>query len=200
MAQMNHLNGNIICAVDCETTGLDFEKHEIVEIAFLPLDYELRIRKDVPFFDIKIRPENIEDIDWQAFKVSNTDFYKLQESGMDKWEAADLFVEWCEKLKLPENKRIMPLAQNWNFDSIFIKKWLGPKTFEFYIDGRYRDTMTTALYLNDRAYHKGEQIPFPKVNLSYLASQLKISHDRAHTALGDCMVTAEIYKEILTFS
>ena len=118
---------------------------------------------------------------------------------MDKYEAADLFVEWFYKLKLAENKRIMPLAHNWTFDSSFIKKWLGPKTYGFHIDGRYRDSMSIAQYINDKADHKNERIPFPKVNLSYIASQLKIPHESAHTALGDCVVTGEVYRELVKF-
>jgi DNA polymerase III epsilon subunit-like protein len=194
---MIHLNGFIICAIDCETTGLDPEIHEIVEITFLPLDSNLDPRKDIPFFDIRMKPENEDSIDWNAFKVNKTDYYKLMQEGMDKWDAAELFVEWFEKLKLPPNKRIMPLAHNWAFDCEFVKKWLGPKTFHYHIDGRYRDTMVTALQLNDVADINNTQIPFPKVKLDYVASQLKIPHERAHTALGDCLVTAQVYKGLL---
>jgi len=196
---MIHLNGHQICVIDCETTGLDPSVNEVIEVAFLPLDFNLNPRKDVPFFDVKIKPENLDDIEPGALKVNQVDFMKLLSEGMDKYEAADLFVDWFDKLRLAENKRILPLAHNWNFDCNFIKAWLGPKTFEFHIDGRYRDSMAVAQYINDRADHKLQSIPFPKVNLSYIASQLKIPHDRAHTALGDCVVTGEVYKELLTF-
>ena len=188
----------MICAIDCETTGLDPEVHEIVEITFLPLDFNLQPRKDVPFFDIQIRPENEELIDFEAFKINNVDYYKLMQTGMDKYDAAELFVEWFGKLRLLETKRIMPLAHNWEFDCEFIKKWLGPKTFHYHIDGRYRDTMSTAQFINDKADSAGRAIPFPKVNLSYIASQLKVTHNNAHTALGDCIVTAQVYKELIT--
>jgi DNA polymerase III epsilon subunit-like protein len=196
---MIHLNGHIICVIDTETTGLNPDVNEIIEISVLPLDFNLEPRKDVPFFDIQIKPENEDAIDHDAFKVNKTDFYKLMQTGMDKYDAAELFVEWFDKLKLAENKRIMPLAHNWSFDCEFIKKWLGPKTFHYHIDGRYRDSMSTAQYINDRADSKGQSIPFPKVNLGYIASQLKIPHDNAHTALGDCIVTGQVYKELIKF-
>lgn len=197
---MIHLNGNMICVIDVETTGLDPENHEIVEVCFLPLDAKLEVRRDIVPFDIKIKPEKIDNINWEAFKINKTDFFKLCETGMDKYEAADLFEQWVEKLGLPDRKRISPLAHNWKFDNAFIREWLSPPTSGLWIDGRSRDTMEVALYLNDRADHRNEQIPFPKVNLGYLASQLKIQGGKAHTALGDCITTAKVYKELIKMS
>lgn len=192
-----HLNGNVLCAIDCETTGLIPGKHEIVEICFLPLDANLKPKRDIVPFDIQIRPDNTDDIDWDSFKVTKIDFARLCQSGIDKYDAADLFERWAEKLQLAMNKRISPLAHNWVFDSAFIRAWLGPKTYEYYIDGRYRDVMSTGLYLDDVEDRKNERIPFPKVNLSYMASQLRVPHERAHSALGDCITTAEVYRELV---
>jgi len=195
---MIHLNGHALCAIDCETTGLDPERHEIVEVAFLPLDSNLKPRRDVPFFEIIIRPDNLDEIDWNAFKVNQSNFTELIAKGLDKYDAADLFVEWVSRLKLAYGKRIMPLAHNWAFDMQFIKKWLGPSTFHEHIDGRHRDTMTACQFLNDIADRRAEQTPFAKVNLGYVATTMKIPHVRAHTAMGDCLVTAQVYNELVT--
>ena len=192
-----HLNGNILCAIDCETTGLDPNVHEIVEVCFLPLNSNLEPRRDIVPFDIQIRPENLDIIDFDAFKINKIDFYKLCQTAMDKHQAADLFESWANKLNLAHSKRISPLAHNWLFDAQFIKSWLGPKTYEFYIDGRYRDTLCASLYENDKADRRAECVPFSKVNLTWLATTLKIEHERAHTALGDCLVTAQVYRDMV---
>ena len=194
---MIHLNGNVLCAIDVETTGLKAGHHEIVQVCFLPLDGDLKPRRDVVPFDLNLKVEFEDRIDWDAFRVTKINFFKHQQTAMDKYEAADLFDGWVQKLKLPERKRISPLAHNWIFDAGFIKDWLGPTSFETVIDGRYRDTMTLALGINDIYDRNNEPIPFPKVNLSYIASQLKIAHENAHSALGDCVVTAEVYKGLL---
>jgi DNA polymerase III epsilon subunit-like protein len=41
------------------------------------------------------------------------------------------------------------------------------------------------------------EIPFPKVNLQYLCSQLKVERDRSHEAMQDCVATAEVYRKML---
>jgi DNA polymerase III epsilon subunit-like protein len=192
---MLHLNGNLLCAIDCETTGLYVGTHEICEICILPLDGDLKVRRDVIPFNLFIKPEK--DVNVDSLAVSQTTLFEIIQKGMDKYEAADLFQEWYDKLKLPEFKRISPLAHNWPFDREFIREWLGVKCFEQTIDGRFRDTMSTALAINDLYDRKNEMIPYPKVKLSYIASCLKLDYDRVHNALDDCVLTAKVYRELL---
>jgi len=198
MSNMVHLNGNILCAVDVETTGRDPEKHDIIQIAVLPLDSQIKPRKDILPFYMEIAPRRPENAELSAGGVNKLQLAKIINEGMDSYRAADLLEEWFLKLKLPENKRISPLAQNWCFDRGFLIQWLGPRMFEFIFDGRYRDTMTAALYCNDKADFMGEAFPYPKVNLEYLSSQLKVENIKAHDALSDCVTTAEVYRRMLT--
>jgi DNA polymerase III epsilon subunit-like protein len=193
---MIHLNGNMLCAVDVETTGEIPGHHDMWQVCFLPLNEKLEPSKEVlPFYmDLLIkRPENV---NLEAIKNQHR-FIESQKGGVDPWFAADLFDEWFQKLNLGFRKMISPLAQNWVFDRGFVADWMGNESFNQYVDARYRDTMVAALYLNDAADFAVEQTPFPKVNLAYLCSQLKIEHDKAHDALADCVVTAEIYRKMV---
>jgi len=194
---MKHLNGHLLCVVDTEVTGLIPGKHEIFEICILPLNAKLEVSREHLPFNIKIKPEKTEDIAWEVLNVTQTSFMELCNTGMDKWEAADLFVSWYEKLDLPNNKRICPLAHNWVFDKPFIQDWLGFAEFNLRFDGRYRDTMSLALAINDHHDSRNEPCPFPKCNLSYLAATLKIDYDKIHTALDDCVLTTKVYKELI---
>lgn len=196
MKSMIHLNGNILCVIDCETTGCIPGHHDMWQICILPLNEKLEPENGIlPFYHDLIvkRPENI---DLPALK-NRAEFINAQTNGLDADFSATLFDEWFDRLKLGFRKRIVPLAQNWVFDRGFIIDWLGNVAFNQQFDACYRDLIPTTLYLNDVADFEIEQTPFPKVNLAYLCSQLKIEHLKAHNALADCVATAKIYKRLV---
>lgn len=197
---MKHLNGNLICSIDIETTGLNAFEHEIYQLAVVPLDNMLNPHPRYLPFLVNMKPDKVETIDWDGVKkVGGTNRLKeALKTGIDKFKCADYLVEWFDALKLPEFKKICPLAQNWaGIDKAFIQEWLGQQTFDMLFSPWYRDTMSAALFLNDRADILNERVPFPKVNLSYLCSQLNVPHVRAHDATADALVTAEVYKKLI---
>ncbi len=194
-----NLNGNLLCAVDVETTGLNPEKHDIIEIAVLPLDNDFKPQKQslVPWFHMTMKPRRPENIDLDALEVNRSKLVEICNNALDADRVADLFMEWFEKLNLGIEKRISPLAHNWIFDVTMIRNWIGPLSTELIFDGRYRDTMAFALSQNDCAEQRGTLCPYPKVNLKYLASTLKVDSPDAHNALPDCRITAEIYTKMI---
>lgn len=192
---MIHLNGNHLCVIDVETTGTIPGYHDLIQVAFLPLDSKLEPRQDILPFYCDLQPKRPENWDPESSKVTRTTLLDVQERGIEPYRAADLFDEWLLQFKFAPNKRLSPLAHNWPFDRGFIIDWLGRESFNQYIDGRYRDSMAVALYENDRADFMTEPYPFAKVNLPWLAKQYNIPHDRAHDALADCLVTAKVYKK-----
>ncbi len=199
---MQHWNGNQVCVMDVETTGLDPNWHEMIQICILPLDSDLKPRQDVAPFYINLKPDNPERADPKALKINGLKLAEIAVSGYDREKARDLLEAWVAQLKLPAtkwgtSKKIIPLGQNYPFDRSFIQAWLGNEEYNQYFDYHNRDTMCAALYLNDRAAMHGESVPFPKVNLKYLASQLKIQHDRGHDSLQDCVVTAKVYRAMV---
>ncbi len=192
-----HLNGSVMCAIDVETTGTDPRLHDIIEIAIVPLDSNLKPLKTILPFSMLLQPGRPQNIKQSATRVHGHTLVELQRDGVEPFKAADLFDEWFERLHLPFGKRIVPLAHNWPFDRSFIKSWLGEEHFNQYFSALYRDTMVASQYFNDRAAFHNEQVPFNKVNLTYLAAQLEVPHEYAHSALHDCLVTAQIYHKLM---
>ena len=200
---MLHWWGNQLCAIDCETTGLDDYWNEIIQLCILPLDSDIKVRKDVVPFNIYIKPDNIEDVDPKALEVNKIKLETLMTHGFDKETAINLLEDWIEnKLGLPRSqggkpKKIVPLGQNYAFDRGFIQRWLGVEQYNEWFDYHYKDTMNTANYLNDRAAMQCEEVPFKKVNLRYLASTFGIPNENAHDAFADCVMCAQVYRKML---
>lgn len=193
-----HLNGNVCCAVDVETTGLIAGYHEIWQICVLPLDSLYKPSKEImPFYqELKIsKPDLIEKnairgVDRNAFAIK-------QKRALDPFDAADLFEEWFLRLKLPIYKKIVPLAQNWPFDRAFLLEWLGFSSFNDFFHPHYRDAMAAAIFLMDIASFRGERVLLSKFNLAELCGKTNVTNDKAHDAMQDCRATAEVYKRLI---
>lgn len=190
-----HLNGNLLCAVDVETTGLDSEKHDIWHLCILPLDSNIKPIKELfPFYTL-LKPARPENADPKAIN-KNTLAHSLLR-GLDSDRAADMLYEWFKKIGLALDKKLCPLAQNWPFDNRFLYKWLGFQQFEEIFHPWYRDLLPTSLYLNDCADLNAEPVPYAKSNLSYLCAKLEVTNETPHDPLSDCVATAECYRRIM---
>lgn len=194
---MIHLNGNLLCAIDTETTGLTAGYHDLIEIAIIPLNSELEPVPDIIPFNLMLKPKRPENADPEAVNKQGRTLADIILRGMEPWRAVDLFDEWFQRLGLAPGKKISPLAHNWPFDRSFIQDWLDKATFEQFIDGRFRDSMAAGLFLNDLADLHQEPYPFHKLTLGSLAAKFSLPFEKAHTALEDALMCAQIYKRML---
>ena len=196
---MIHLNGNLLCAIGIETTGTKVGLHDIVQICVMPLDSTIKPHSTLMPFDLVLKPDRLDQIDIEDVKINKLRLANYALTGFDPFEAADLFADWYKTLGLRENKKIMPLAYNWALMRPFLEEWLGTCNFEYHFDERYREIVSTALYLDDRADIEIEQFPFAKVNLQYLTTTLRLPFepDRKHEAIYSCATIAAVYRELL---
>lgn len=198
---MLHLNGNLLCAVDVETTGVTPGYHDLIQVAILPLDSNIKPLQTVVPFYMNLMPQRPENIDYKAQQVSKLTMLELMKNSVEPDVAEDMLAYWYDKLNLPltttGQKKLMPLWSNGSFDKSFLLEWLGRERYDSIFSFHERDTQSLALYLNDRFYQHVEKVPFPKVGVKYLASCFGIINHKAHDALSDCFTTAEIYRRLL---
>lgn len=195
--------------VDTETTGLNPNKHDIIQIAAIALNFNFTPDKTVQPFYMYIKPahypyngsekeiaEYTTDIQ-PAMNVNKLSMKKIMDIGFEPIKAAELFEEWW---KFMGSQPVEPLCQNYPFDSSFLKAWLGPLNYEHMFSRYFRDTYTAARFLRDRSSFLGEKDPFPSgQGLKKLCDALGIALDRGHDAFNDCIATAEVYKACCTY-
>lgn len=194
-----HVNNNIVCSLDVETTGLNPTYHEIIQLAIIPLDNWLEPRKDLPLLDLIIKPQHIHRIDEEAMTVNKIRLNDIIQKGIPTETAKMLFEHWYKKLRLQENKRIMPLGFNCaGFDLPFIREWLGFTMAGEHFHGFCRDVLQAVNYLNDVADFHAEEVPFPKLKLRDVANRVGIEVETVHDAVYDSYICQQTYKRLLS--
>jgi len=193
-----NLNGNMMVAVDVETTGRVAGYHEIIQIAVVPLTSEIEPVPDINPFYMNIAPAQPERCEHGAQMVHGLDINELVNNSPDSWKVADLFDEWFQNLDLPYQRSLMPLAHNWAFERGFLMHWLGIESFNQFFHPHPRDTMLFALSINDAASYHGLKTPFPYVSLGAVCKKYGIKIENAHDALSDALAEAELYKAMLS--
>lgn len=192
---------NIRAVIDTETTGLIAGYHEMIQLAIIPINHRWeRIRELTPFI-LNLKPDYPERIDPKAMTV-NKKMAALAD-GIEQITGVDLFESWYEKVEAyctinGYDPRLQPLGQNYGFDRNFIAKWMGDDLYAQRFHYHYRDTLHSALYINDHAVNNGNEPPFQKVSLTDLATALHVPFDNAHDAVADCMICLEVYKKLLS--
>lgn len=166
--------------IDIETTGLSLIKHEIIEIGCVVTNSKLEVMEE---FELKIKPENIQNADPVALKVNHYDPLNWR----DAQSLKDGMKIFSEKVK-----DCIMVGQNVAFDSGFLE---------------YAYTQTGIT--NTMHYHKLDtvSIAFAKLHkepdvkhfsLRELCLRFDIKNEGAHTGLGDARATFLLYKKLMS--
>lgn len=193
-----NMNGNILCAVDVETTGVLAGYNEIIQIACLPLNQHFEPHPDMRFFYLNMAPTHFDRISKEAEQKHGIKQEALRDC-VSQERGIELFEEWYRKLELPFSRRLVPLAHSWSFERGFLTHWLGLDALNDMWHVHPRDTMTLAASINDLYVWHGRKHPFPLLGLGSLCRRFDIELDNAHDALSDCLGTAKLYAEMMRF-
>ncbi len=176
----------INAAIDVETTGLVAGKHEIVEICVLLHDDDFH---PIDRFVSKIRPLRPDLADPKAMEVNGLSLTALKGEATPS-QVRNALNQWHEEVC--DNKKIIPLGQNYAFDKGFLELFLGKETFyPSMFHYHYRDTMLLAKGLQDSGLLRLDYI-----NLKSMCKHFNVRCD-SHTAYGDASATLQIYRKLL---
>ncbi len=174
--------------IDTETTGLDVERHEIIEIGCVLVEQDWDTEDGVPSFrvfdefDIKIKPEQLGTADPVSLRVNG---YTNEEwvDAISKEEAMKLFSE--------KTVGAIMVGHNVSFDSAFLDKVLKSTGYGNQMHYLKLDTISIAfakLNLNET---------IEKYSLRSLCEYFGIANEHSHRALSDARATFELYKKLI---
>lgn len=165
--------------IDIETTGLNMLKHEIIEIGCVITTPEFKVLEE---FELKIKPEHIENADKTALKVNHYD--------AKDWVLAHALPE-AMKLFSEKVKNCIMVGQNVAFDSGFLEYAFAKTGIQNSMHYHKLDTISMAW----AKFHKDED--FDHFSLREMCARFGIKNERAHTALSDARATFELYKKLV---
>lgn len=173
--------------IDTETSGLDSDKHEIIELAVVLVRQVDRPGKGpklevIAEKDWKIKMENREAAEDQALRVNGY-------NEVDWMFALDLEQAMKEFSKLTEGATFV--SHNLTFDYGFISRAFQKTGVENKMHYGKLDTISIAFA---RLYDIPQASSF---SLKALAALFKIENKKAHTALADTVTLVEIYKKMM---
>jgi DNA polymerase-3 subunit epsilon len=177
---------HILAFIDTESTGLDPERHELISIGVVLVSQdwsgERPIFEKSDEFELKIKPERIEDADPVALRVN-------------KYDPAD----WIFAYNLPEAMKILSektkdaimVSHNIAFDYMFLEKAFNRTGIENKMHYHKLDTISIAF----AKLHGNADID--RFSLRSLCEHFGIENKNAHTALSDAHATYLLYKKLM---
>lgn len=165
--------------IDIETTGLNLIKHEIIEIGCVLTTPKLEVLEE---FELKIKPERIENADKVSLKVSHYD--------PSSWESA-YSLEKAMKIFCEKVKDCIMVGQNVAFDSGFLEYAFNKINIVNNMHYHKLDTISVAW----AKLHKEPDLEH--FSLREMCVRFGIKNERPHTALSDARATFELYKKLM---
>ena len=178
----------IPASIDIETTGLDPDYHEIVQVSVVTFDKHY---KPLEAFTEYIKPDHPERMTREALEINKIDPKTITED-KSKDAIKNKLISWIEDQNCDIKVKLAPLGHNYSvFDLIFLKKWLQGdynKNFDYHII----DTYQIANILRDAGI-----IDVESCSLASLCSYLKIENPGKHNAYYDALYALEVYQRLI---
>jgi len=177
----------LVTAIDTETTGLDFTKHEIVQLGII--EYSLLDNGDmvcIQKHEYKIKPSNIFSASQEALKINGYN--------PNDWSSSGNFIICFEVLNRIFNTSDTLIGQNLIFDLRFISKQYWKYGFKFPKIPKYIDTK----YMGQQLVNEGK---LKSCSMDNMCKHFNIKFSgRAHTALTDCERTVTVWEQLMKYT
>jgi DNA polymerase III epsilon subunit-like protein len=180
---------NRICvAIDTETTGLNEQVHDLIEIAIVVYDPITFIPAER--FVSLVKPLRPWTATKEAMAVNHLDLVYLTNEAPAVHQVRNSLLEW--KTDMFGEELIEPMGHNYaSFDQRFMRAFLGADTYDKVFSHRCLDTLILARALKQMGKLKAEGN-----GLTALAKHFGLEPPQ-HSAYGDAVLAINIYKRLL---
>ena len=177
----NGMKKHNLAFIDVETTGFDYEQHEIIELGAVIVrqDETLSVLHELEY---KIKPRRIETANPQALRINGY-------NEADWLFASDLTQVLKDFAAKAADATFV--AHNLVFDWRFVEAAFKEARVENPMPYGKLDTLSMAFA---KLYHEPRVQSF---KLESLAEFFGVKNEKAHTALSDARATFEVYKKLL---
>lgn len=165
--------------IDIETTGLNLKKNEVIEIGCVLTTPELEVIEE---FELKIKPERIENADPVALKVNHYN-EKDWENSYDLKEGMEILVE--------KTQNCIMVGHNVSFDAGFLEYSFNKTQI---INKMHYHKLDTVSIVWAKLHREPDLDHF---SLRELCERFGIKNERAHSALPDARATFLLYKKLM---
>ncbi|OGI75849.1 hypothetical protein A3C67_02130 [Candidatus Nomurabacteria bacterium RIFCSPHIGHO2_02_FULL_42_19] len=165
--------------IDIETTGLNVLKHEIIEVGCVLATPDLEIIEE---FELKIKPERIEDADPTSLKINHYD--------PSAWVFAYTLTQAMKILAKKVKDHVM-VGQNVAFDSGFLEHAFAKTNI---INGMHYHKLDTISIAWAKLHRSPDLEHF---SLREMCVRFGIKNEHAHSALSDARATYLLYKKLM---
>lgn len=187
-----HFNGDLPVVCHIVTSGPDFNEHEVLQIAMIPLLPSLELDEGRHILDLYIKPEK--PIAPKVRKTAERAYKRAEERGHPAYKALSIFDHWFANLDLGRS-RIAPIGYRYRKTSAFLRNFIGHANYEAtFDDDEIRDVETIARFGNDLTDSRGEMFMFTNFWLEAFARTMRITSDFGKpTALTEAAIIQRIY-------
>lgn len=171
--------------IDTETTGLDPDKHEIIELGVIIAEYdpETKALIEKEIIDLKIRPEHIETAEAVALRING---YNEAD-----WIFAVDLKSAMQKLQKASEGGIM-IAHNMSFDYLFLEHSFRKAGVENKMHYHKIDTISVAFA------KLGGVEDIGKYSMYALCDRFGIKNQKAHSAYSDTRALFELFQKLMS--
>lgn len=171
--------------VDTETTGLSPRLHQVLTVGLLLVEFGEESYDIVDERHIFVEYTGT-TVDPRAMSIHGIDLKEHNLMAVSESEACRRILHFLETHGFSFDSVV---GHNICFDFGFLRKMFERNDCDFCLDEEYIDTM----YFWRRLQGQGKVPDFMRSRLRDLAEYFKLDYERAHDALEDCKITAEVF-------